>query len=98
MKEGINFLRTVIGCEAKHELTKPPTQNPRDQLRGNFYRELLFGFFVLGLLKIGAGGPRCVTYFFGGPGMCEKLCDRGGGSKLTKNSGRTLWTATHCAK
>src|SRR6218665_833028 len=31
------------------------------------------------------GGPRCVTYFPGVLG-CVTKCDRGGGSKLTKNS------------
>src|SRR6218665_1318574 len=40
-------------------------------------------FFVLDLLKM--GGPRCVTYFRGGPG-CVTKCDRKEGSKLTKNS------------
>src|SRR6218665_855785 len=45
--------------------TKPPGQKPREQLRENLYMGLLFGFFVLGLLKI--GGPRCVTYFMDGP-------------------------------
>ena len=60
---------------------KPPDKSPREQLIENLYRGLLSGFFVLGLLKIG-GGPRFVTYFWGGPGMC----DRGRGSKLAKNS------------
>ena len=33
------------------------------------------------------GGPRCVTYFFGGPKMCDKVRQREKeGSKLAKNS------------
>ena len=31
------------------------------------------------------GGPTCVTYFRGVPG-CVTKCDRGGGSKLAKDS------------
>src|SRR6218665_3688147 len=55
--------------------TKPPDKNPREKLRENLYRELLSGFFVLSLLKI--GGPRCVTYFWGVPG-CVTKCNRAG--------------------
>ena len=36
------------------------------------------------LLKI--GGPRCVTYFLGGPEICDKVCQGGGESQLVKNS------------
>src|SRR6218665_691990 len=64
---------------------RPPDKKPREQLRQNLYKGALSGFFVLGLLKI--GGPRCVTYFFGGsPGMCDEVRQGGGGSKLAKNS------------
>ena len=58
--------------QTKYSLTKLPDKRPREQARVNLYRELLSGFFVLGLLKIGRG-PRCVTYFRGRPGMCYKV-------------------------
>src|SRR6218665_2979317 len=67
----------------KRPLTKPPDKNPREQLRENLYRGLLSGIFVLGQLKI--GGSEMCEYFGGVPG-CVTKCDRGGGSKLAKNS------------
>ncbi len=41
------------------------------------------GIFVLELLNL--GGTEMCDVLSGGPGMCDK-CDRGGGSKLAKNS------------
>ena len=46
---------------------------------------LLSGLFVLGLLKIGEG-VRDVWRTFEGPGMCDKVWQREGESKLAKNS------------
>ena len=68
--------------QTKDQWQNPPDKNPDEQLRENLYRGLCPGF-LLGLLKM--GGPRCVTYFWG-PGMCDKVWQRGGGSKLAKNS------------
>src|SRR6218665_629435 len=74
---------------------RPPDKSPREQFRENLLRRLLSGFFVLDLLKIGGGGPRCVTYFRGSrEHVTSRLhifilflkCDRGTGSKLAKNS------------
>jgi len=53
----------------------------------------LSGIFVLGLLKIGGGGSRCVTYFRGVPGFVTK-CDRGS-QNWPKIAWRTLWTAPY---
>jgi|SRR6218665_661905 len=70
--------------QAKDPLIKPPDKNSRELLRQNLYKELLSGFFVLGLLKI--GGSRCVTYFREWVPGCVTKCARGEGVKLTKNS------------
>jgi len=48
-----------------------PRTIEREFVQGAFVR-----VFVLGLLKIRGGGPRCVTYFWGVPG-CVTKCDRG---------------------
>ena len=62
----------------------PPDKNPHEQLRENLYRGLLSGFFVvLCLLKI--GGSEMCDVLLGVPG-CMTKCDRGRGSKLSKNS------------
>ena len=45
--------------QTKDPLTEPPSKNPREKLRENFYRGLLSGFFALGLLKIGGGSEMC---------------------------------------
>src|SRR6218665_2595822 len=63
---------------------KTPWTKPPRTIEREFVQEAFVRGFVLGLLKIG-GGPRCVTYFRGVPG-CVTKCDRGGGSKLAKNS------------
>src|SRR6218665_3057984 len=65
----------------KRPSDKTPGKNPLEQLRENLYKGLLSGIFLLGLLKIGGGGPRCVTYFRGIPG-CVTKCDRGRGVKI----------------
>src|SRR6218665_4049138 len=72
---------------------RPPDKTPGQKpWRTIIEREFVQGAFVwvfcvLGLLKIGAGGQRCVTYFWGGVPECVTKCDRGGrGSKLAKNS------------
>jgi len=76
--------------------TKTPDKNSREQLRDNLYRGLLSGFFVLGLIII--GGPRCVTYFRGGSGMCDKVWQgRRGDKNWPKIAWRTLWTAPRYA-
>jgi len=56
----------------KRPSDKPPGQNPLKQLRENLYKGFLSGFFVLGILKIGGGGPRC-DILSGGPGMCDEV-------------------------
>src|SRR6218665_1626340 len=61
---------------------KPPRTNKRELVQGAFVQD--FCTRRLGLLKIG-GGPRCGTYFLGGPG-CVTKCDRGRGSKLASKS------------
>src|SRR6218665_2490602 len=71
--------------QTKDPLANPPDKNTREQLRENLYNGLLSWFFVLGLLKMGGGGPRCVTHFLGVL-RCVTKCDRGRGSKLAKNS------------
>jgi len=48
-----------------------PDKIPREQLRENLYRELLSGYFILGLLKI--GGSEMCDVLLGGPGMCDKV-------------------------
>ena len=60
---------------------KPSDKNPREQLRGNLYRGLLSGFFVLGLLK--SGGSEMCDVLLGVPG-CVTKCDRGGGQNWSK--------------
>jgi len=65
----------------KSSRQKTSWQNLRVQLRENLYRGLLYGIFVLGLLKIGEGGPICVTYFWGVPG-CVTKCYRGEGVNI----------------
>ena len=62
--------------DKNHPRQNLPDKSPREQLRANLYKGLLSGFFVLGLLKIGGGVPRCVTYFWEVPG-CVTKCDRG---------------------
>ena len=57
--------------QTKDPLTKPPDKNLREQLRQNLYKGLLFGFFVLGLLKI--GGSEMCDVLSGGSGMCDKM-------------------------
>src|SRR6218665_2155735 len=71
------------GNGQKPTRTKPPDKNLCEQLRQNLYRGLLSGIFVLGLLKI--GGFEMCEVLLGVPG-CVTKCDRGGGSKLAKNS------------
>jgi len=66
-------------------------QNPRTEIPENNWERICTGFFVLGLLKI--GGPKCVTYFCGAPGMCDKVWQRGGSQNWPKITWRTLWTA-----
>src|SRR6218665_3680360 len=65
-------------------LTNPPDKIPREQLRENLYKGLFSGFFVLGVLKVG-GSEICDVLFWGVP-ACVTKCDRGGRSKLAKNS------------
>src|SRR6218665_24013 len=70
----------------KRPLDKSPRQKPPRTSEREFVQGAFVWFFVLGLLKIGGQGPRCVTYFLGVPG-CVTKCDRGeGGSKLAKNN------------
>ena len=61
----------------------PPDKNPHEQLRENLYRGLSSGIFVLGLLKIGVSEMCEVLLWVPG---CVTRCDRGGESKLAKNS------------
>ena len=61
----------------------PLDKNPHEQLRENFYRGLLSGFFVLGLLKI-RGSEMCDVLFWEVPG-CVTKCDRGRGVKIGQN-------------
>src|SRR6218665_426360 len=49
-----------------------PRTIEREFVQGAFVRG-----FVLGLLKIRGGGPRCVTYFLGGHGMCDSVTEGG---------------------
>src|SRR6218665_1361003 len=72
--------------QTKDPLTKAPDKSPREQLRQNLYRRLLSGFFVLSLVKIRGAGQGCVTYFLGGPGMCDKVSHIPGPPKLAKSS------------
>src|SRR6218665_3620444 len=79
---------------------KPPGQNlsdkrhpdktPGQKLPRTIEREFVQGAFVWVFCTRptkNRGGQRCVTYFRGGPEMCDKVCQRGGrGSKLAKNS------------
>ena len=74
-RRGTNKIHPGQNLPDKRPSDKTPGQPPHEQLRQNLYKGLLSGLLVLRRLKIG-GGPRCVTYFLGGPGMCEKV---GGG-------------------
>src|SRR6218665_3665650 len=73
------------GNGQKPTRTKPPRQKPPRTIEIEFVPGLLSGIFVLGLLKSGVGGPRCVTYFRGVPG-CVTKCDRGRRVKIGQNS------------
>jgi len=57
--------------QTKDPLTIAPRQKPPRTIEREFAQRDFVRVFVLGLVKI--GGPRCVTYFFGGPGMCDKV-------------------------
>ena len=57
--------------QTKDSLTTPPEKNPSKQLGENFYKGLLTGFFVLGLLKI--WGSEMCDALSGGPGMCDTV-------------------------
>src|SRR6218665_3591788 len=59
--------------------TKTPRTIKREFVHGAFVRV----FFVPGLLKV--GGSEMCDVLLGVPG-CLTKCDRGGGSKLAKNS------------
>src|SRR6218665_1705054 len=70
--------------QTKDPLSNLPDKNPSEQLR-EFVQGACVRVFVLGLLKIEGGGPRCVTYFRGVPG-CVTKCDREEGVKIGQKS------------
>ena len=81
---GTDKTTPVKTFQTKDPLTKTPGQKPLRTIEREFVQEAFVRVFVLGLLKI--GGPRCVTYFWGGVPGCVTKCGRGRGLKLTKNN------------
>ena len=62
---------------------RPSNKKPREKLRENLYRGLLYWFFVLGLLEMWV---RDVQRTFWGSRNVWQSVTVGGGSKLAKNS------------
>src|SRR6218665_154465 len=70
--------------QTKDPQTKAPGEKPSRTIEREFVQGALVRIFCPMPTK-NLGGPKCVTYFWGVPGSVTK-CDRGGGSKVAKNS------------
>ena len=57
------------GTDKTNPDKKPPRTIEIEFVQGTFVQD----FCTRPTTKSG-GCPRCVTYFFGGPGMCDKFC------------------------
>ena len=64
-RTGTDKSHPVQNLPDKRSPDKTPGKTPLRTIETEFVQEAFVRVFVLGLLKIGVGGPSCVTYFRG---------------------------------